>query len=139
MIFLLSRKQARGSRRAARPPQTPPAPSKTSEGFEEGRTPSPNPLIYGYRRRSGDRDVVLAAVGIPPGLRAVGQHGVERLDVLHAAILQPALQRADTFPGVDRDRVLPGGTAAEHAGEAGAGLGGQLQRLAEDIVAHAGA
>src|SRR6478672_1717073 len=84
-----------------------------------------------------DLDVLLAAIGVPPGLRALRDHLVEHLDVLDAAILQPGMQRADTFLAIDGDAILPGGAATEHAGEARSSLRCQLQRLAEDLVGDA--
>src|SRR5437868_1119812 len=94
------------------------------------------PLWFNRFRPSSadDFDVVLAAVEVPPGLRTFGEDGVERLNVLHAAILQPALEALRATFGVLRDAVLPGGAAAEDAGEGRPRLGGEQQCLAEDFV-----
>src|SRR6266511_303791 len=84
-------------------------------------------------------DVVFATVDRPPRLRAPRQNLVERLNVLHSAIAQTALQPRATFFGIDGDALLPGCAAAQHAREVRAGLTRQLQRLAEDLIADAGA
>src|SRR5690606_30400477 len=89
--------------------------------------------------RPNDLDILAAAVDRPPGLGALGEHLIEGGDVLDAAILEPGLKGLDALLAVDGDAVLPGGAAAEHAGEGRAGLSGELERLAEDLVGHTGA
>src|SRR5579872_7531934 len=87
----------------------------------------------GSRRlnQSGSVDLVVPGTG---GF----QRAVDVLDVLDALRLEPIPERRCALLRVDGDAVLPGGAAAEHAVEAGAGLGCQFQRLDEDRVRNAG-
>src|SRR5918911_2063655 len=89
-------------------------------------------------RGSAHLDIFTAAVDCPPRLGTLRQRSVERLDVPDAPVLEPILQSVDTLPCVDRDAILPGRAAAQHAGKGRPGLGRQLQSLAKDGIAHAG-
>ncbi len=61
---------------------------------------------------------------------------VQRLDVAHALFGQPIFKRLIALLCIDGDAFLPGGATAEHAVEAGLGLGGHLQAFQELVVAH---
>src|SRR5690348_12307245 len=67
-----------------------------------------------------------------------GQALVHVVDVGDALLAEPLLEGLQPLLGVDGNAVFPGGAAAEHAGEVGAGLGGELERFVEGVVADAG-
>jgi len=84
--------------------------------------------------RFGNRDLLLAAVETPPRLRALGEDGVEHLDVLHAPVFQPGAQGIRAAFAVDGDTILPRRAAAENARERSACFSGKFERLAENFV-----
>src|SRR5262245_50455121 len=88
---------------------------------------------------SRDLDIVAPAVHGPPRFSPFRQYLVERLDILDAAVVEPALEPGSPLLGIDRDGVLPGRAAAQHTREVGPRFGRQLKRLAEDLVGYAGA
>src|SRR4029078_4390480 len=85
-------------------------------------------------REDLDPERLLPAVDVPPWLGQSAQHVIQHLDVLDAALLEPALERRRALLRVHRNAVLPGRAATEHAVEARAGLGRVLQALAEPLV-----
>ena len=96
-----------------------PFPEQTKD---EGLQPWRSSLVF---HRSSDQccsvellrylDILFATIQCPPGLGALGKHGVKRLDILYAAVFEPVLQRLHTLPRIDGNSILPGCTAAQHA------------------------
>src|SRR6266567_5304291 len=80
-----------------------------------------------------------AAIDGPPGLGALVQNRIERLNVFDAAIFEPVLEGCLPLFGIDGNPRLPGRAAAEDAGEVRSGLRRNLERLAEDLVSNSSA
>src|SRR5712692_8770062 len=68
-------------------------------------------------------------------LQAFGDAG----DIADAFGFEPPIERGDAVAGVDGDALLPDGAAAEDAGVARAGFGGEFQGCDELVDADAGA
>src|SRR5256886_180798 len=84
-----------------------------------------------------DRYGFTPSIDGPPRLRRVLEDLVEHLDIAHAFVGEPRVERGAALLRVDRQAFQPGRAAAQDTAERGTRLAGVLERLAEDIVAHA--
>ena len=85
----------------------------------------------------GERGGRRGAVEGKPRLGGL-QARIDVVDVRHALVVHPVLERLAALLGVNGNAVVPGGASAENAGEIHVRFGGKLEGFVEDVVGDAG-